>query len=330
MKQASRRAALLLIAALGLAAGCSSPSAAPTEGPEGAGGAAAGTRTVTHELGTAEVPAAPQRVVSASVTMTGPLLGLDLPVVASATSRPGGVADDNGFFVAWAPRAVDAGTVPLGGPTVDVEAVAAQQPDVIVGSAVGADAVTPEAYAQLSEIAPTVVVNHSELSWQELSGRLGTDLGREAEAAAAEQAFAGRAGEVGAALDTAHEAVALTVTPDGYNVFTGDSAQGKLLGELGLTLRAVDPSGASGLGDSGTRKDAVPVALENAGDFGDASLFVVNATDEQVQQYRERQPLLATLPAFAEGRVYALGPESFRLDRFAADSVLKRLETATG
>lgn len=327
--QASRRAALLLIAALGLAAGCSSPSTAPADGPEGADGAA-GTRTVTHELGTAEVPAAPQRVVSASVTMTGPLLGLDLPVVATATSRPGGVADDNGFFVAWAPRAVDGGTVPLGGPTVDVEAVAAQQPDVIVGSAVGADAVTPEAYAQLSEIAPTIVVNHSELSWQELSGRLGTDLGREAEATAAEQAFAGRASEVGAALGTAHEAVALTVTPDGYNVFTADSAQGKLLGELGLTLRTIDPSGASGLGDSGTRKDAIPVALENAGDFGDASLFVVNATDEQVQQYRERQPLLATLPAFAEGRVYALGPESFRLDRFAADSVLKRLQTAAG
>jgi ABC-type Fe2+-enterobactin transport system substrate-binding protein len=40
--------------------------------------------------------------------------------------------------------------------------------------------------------------------------------------------------------------------------------------------------------------------------------------------------VLAALPAFAEGRVYALGPESFRLDRFAAMSVLDRLAASAG
>ncbi|MBN9737800.1 MULTISPECIES: Fe2+-enterobactin ABC transporter substrate-binding protein [unclassified Pseudonocardia] len=325
MKQASHRAVLLLAVVLGLVAGCSSPSGGSVAGTD------PGTRTVTHALGTAEVPASPQRVVSASVTMTGHLLALDLPVIASATTRPGGgTADGNGFFVAWGPRAVEQGTVPLGGPTVDVEAVAAQSPDVIVGSAVGADAVTPEAYAQLSAIAPTGVVDHSSLSWQELSARLGADLGRADEAAAAEQGFAARAAEVGQRIDTSREAVALTITPDGYNVFTADSAQGKLLTQLGLRLRPVEASGRSGLGNAGQRRDAVPVAQENAGQFGDASLFVVNATDEQVEQQRARQPLLATLPAFTEGRVYGLGPESFRLDRFAADAVLDRLEASAG
>lgn len=325
MTPVPRRVTLLLIVVLGLVAGC---SPAPDRSPAGSAGT---TRTVTHALGTAEVPAAPQRVVSASVTMTGHLLGLALPVIASATARPGGgTADGNGFFVAWAPRAVEQGTVPLGGPTVDVEAVAAQQPDVVVGSAVGADAVTPEAYARLSAIAPTVVLDHSALSWQELSARLGADLGRADEAATAEREFAARAAAVGTTLDTTHEAVALTITADGYNVFTADSAQGKLLTQLGLRLRAIDPSGRSGLGDPGVRRDAVPVAQENAGEFGDASLFVVNATDEQVEQQRARQPLLATLPAFAEGRAHGLGPESFRLDRFAADAVLDRLEASAG
>lgn len=32
------------------------------------------------------------------------------------------------------------------------------------------------------------------------------------------------------------------------------------------------------------------------------------------------------MPAFAENRVHALGPESFRLDRFGAAAVLDRLE----
>ena len=104
----------------------------------------------------------------------------------------------------------------------------------------------------------------------------------------------------------------------------------EILAGLGLRLRPVEASGQSGLGDGGTRKDAFPVSPENAGDFGDASLFVVNATDEEVEEGRARQPLLATLPAFAEGRVYGLGPESFRLDRFAADSVLDRLEASAG
>jgi ABC-type Fe2+-enterobactin transport system substrate-binding protein len=118
----------------------------------------------------------------------------------------------------------------------------------------------------------------------------------------------------------------MTVTADGFNVFTAESAQGKLLAELGLRLKDVAPSGASGLGGAEVRKDVVPVAPENAGVFGDASLFFVNATEEDVAGYPTAQRVLASLPAFAENRVHAMGPESFRLDRFSAASVLDRLE----
>ncbi|MEU7818006.1 ABC transporter substrate-binding protein [Pseudonocardia sp. NPDC049154] len=238
-----------------------------------------------------------------------------MPVVGTGTTRPGGVADTNGFFLQWAGQAVDRGVTGLGGPTVRVESVAARQPDVIVGSAVGADAVTPEIYAQLSAIAPTIVLDHSRLSWQELSAQLGRDLGRVAEATAAEQEYTARASAVGAGLDTSREAVAVTVTDNGFTVFTAESAQGTLLAGLGLRLKAVAPSGASGLGGSEVCRDVVPVAGENAGVFGDASLFFVNATDEDVAGYRTAQPVLGSLPAFAENRVHALGPESFRLDR---------------
>uniref|UniRef100_UPI0015F0A80E ABC transporter substrate-binding protein n=1 Tax=Pseudonocardia pini TaxID=2758030 RepID=UPI0015F0A80E len=189
--------------------------------------------------------------------------------------------------------------------------------------------VTPEAYAQLSAIAPTIVLNHSDLSWQELSRQLGADLGREAEAAAAEQEFAARARAVGERLDTGKEAAVMTVTEQGFNAFTAESAQGRLLAELGLRLKPVTASGASGLGQSEARRDVVPVAGESAGVFGDSTLFFVNATEPQVEGYRTAQPVLGSLPAFAEGRVFALGPESFRLDRFSAAVVLDRIEAAS-
>lgn len=89
-----------------------------------------------------------------------------------------------------------------------VETIAAQNPDVIVGSTVGVDAVTPEVYAQLSAIAPTIVLDHSSPSWQ----------------------------------------------------------------------------------------DVVPVSSESAGVFGDASLFFVNATDEQTAGYRTARPVLGAHP----------------------------------
>lgn len=180
-----RQAILAAVAGLVLLAACGGPQTPPQAAPA--------TRTVTHAAGVTEVPRDLQRVVSASVTMTGPLLGLDVPVVATATTRPGPVADEHGFFRQWAPVAVERGVVALGGPQAPIEAIAAQRPDLIVGSAVGQDAVTEEVYARLSQIAPTVVFDHSASSWEELSAQLGAALGHEEQAAAAEAEFAARA-----------------------------------------------------------------------------------------------------------------------------------------
>ncbi|SHL44324.1 iron complex transport system substrate-binding protein [Pseudonocardia thermophila] len=317
MRQRYGIAAILATAAL-LLAGCGGGSAEPAPTPE------EDTRTVTHALGTTEIPASPQRIASASITMTGPLLGLDAPVIATATTAPNtSVADANGFFKAWAGVAAQRGVVPLGGPEVPIEAVAGQRPDLIVGSAVGADAVTPEVYNRLSQIAPTIVFDHSGVGWTELSATLGAALGREEQAEAAEAEFTARVKELD--LDTSHPAVALTVVPDGLNVFTPESAQGKLLISLGLTVPTVEASGTGGLSGSDKRRDVVSVAHERAGSLGDATLYIVNAEAADVERFRSSYPVLAALPAFTEGRVHPLGPESFRLDRFAALAVLDRL-----
>jgi iron complex transport system substrate-binding protein len=70
--------------------------------------------------------------------------------------------------------------------------------------------------------------------------------------------------------------------------------------------------------------------LRERGQLGASSLYVVNADGAAVADHRDAHPVLAALPAFAEGRVFALGPESFRLDRFAAMSVLDRLAASAG
>ncbi|TQM14932.1 Fe2+-enterobactin ABC transporter substrate-binding protein [Pseudonocardia kunmingensis] len=315
------RLVALVVGALLLAACGGGQPAEPATTPD----TAPATRTVTHALGTAEVPQDVQRVVSASVTMTGHLLGLDVPVIATATAPPGGVADENGFFLQWAPAAVAGGVVALGGPQAPIEAIAEQRPDVIVGSAVGLDAVDGEVYSRLSQIAPTVVFDHSTASWDELAAELGAALGHEQQAAAAESEFDARAAEL--QLDTTHPAAALTVTSEGLNVFTAESAQGKLLQSLGLQLADVGTGAGAGAG-GGDRRDVVRLAHENVGQLGDASLYVVNADRSDIEEYRDAHPVLAGLPAFAEGRVVPLGPESFRLDRFAAMSVLDRVAAA--
>jgi ABC-type Fe2+-enterobactin transport system substrate-binding protein len=327
VNQGFRWARLALLGAVVLVlAGCSGGQPAPAAPPAAD---AATTRSVTHALGVTEIPPDPQRVVSASLTMAGPLLGLGVPLVGTATTRPGGVADPNGFFLGWADVAVERGVQPLGGPVVPVEAVAAQQPDLIVGSAVGADAVTPELYAQLSAVAPTVVFDHSALSWQELEATLAAALGREDAARAGAAEFERAAAALPAGFDRSRPAAVLTVTPEGYNVFTAESAQGKFMASLGVSLAdlgdAAQGAGASG----GNRRDVVRVAPENAGAFAGASLYFVNAEDADVAGYA-RQPVLGALPAFAEGRAFALGPESFRLDRFSARRVLDRIGAAAG
>jgi hypothetical protein len=103
-------------------------------------------------------------------------------------------------------------------------------------------------------------------------------------------------------------AAALTVTADELNVFTAGSAQGKLLESLGLRLADIGAAGTPGLSGGDGRKDVVSLSFEDAGRLGASSLCIVNADGADVAGYRDSNPVLAVLPAFAKGRVHALGP----------------------
>jgi ABC-type Fe2+-enterobactin transport system substrate-binding protein len=286
--------------------------------------------TIEHALGSTEIPAEPLRIVSASGTMTGHLLAIDAPVVAAQVlPRQSPLADENGFLRQWGSVAAELGVEPIAGPEVNVEAIAAAEPDLIVGNSFGSDAVTGDVYALLSDIAPTIVIDHSAMQWQELAGILATATGRQDEADAAVATFASLVDATAPTLDASHPVVAGVITADGLNMFTDQSSHGRLLESLGLTLVSPEGGALSGETGAGTRSDVVSLSAELVPDeFGDATVLFVFADEAAVTEALDIYPTLAATPAASEGRLVPLGFESFRLDVYSATMVVETLATA--
>ncbi|MES0833651.1 MULTISPECIES: Fe2+-enterobactin ABC transporter substrate-binding protein [Nocardiopsis] len=328
MKQAPVSATLTTGAAAAtlvlLLAGCGAGDTAASPAGEGE------TRTVTHLYGDTEIPAEPERVVSVSVTSTPLLLSLDVPVVASGVAGTSALTDDKGFFAQWAQTADERGVEPLPGPEVGLEAVAAAEPDLIVGNGFGADTVPEELYEQLSGIAPTVVHGESDTAWLDTTDQYAETFARQDRAEEITAEYEALVEEVSADLDTAHDVVILTGTPNGFNVFTEESAQGRLATDLGLTVHALPDDVAAPGGQGGERGDIVELSAERASDFGDATLLFVNTQGQEIEDYLEVSPTLENIPAWEEDRVFTLGAASFRMDYYSVPMVAERLAEVLG
>ncbi|WP_187279765.1 ABC transporter substrate-binding protein [Quadrisphaera setariae] len=136
-------------------------------------------RTVTHYLGTTEVPAAPQRIAVVSTGQLDALLTLGhVPVAAT-------VAESNALVPEYLAQAFPADTAALASMTSigtrtepDVEAIAQAKPDLIlINSTRGKDY-----YAALSAIAPTVVTLGNGVNWKSDFLLLADALGQEGDA----------------------------------------------------------------------------------------------------------------------------------------------------
>ncbi|QUX25717.1 Fe2+-enterobactin ABC transporter substrate-binding protein [Nocardiopsis sp. MT53] len=281
-------------------------------------------RAVTHIYGETEIPADPQSVVAVSVTAAPVLLSLDVPVVAAGTTTPSALTDDNGFFAQWAPVAEERGVEPLPGPEISLEAVAAAGPDLIVGNGFGADAVDEATYEKLSEIAPTVVYGEGDVSWVDLTEQYARALDRTDRFEEITGEYDALVEESAARISTEQPVAVLSVTPNGFNVFTAESAQGRLATDLGLTLQEL-PEDAAADSTQGARTDIVGVAPENADALGDATLLFVNPQGDELDSYLETAPILESLPAWEDERAFTLGPSSFRMDYYSVPLLAERL-----
>ena len=285
-------------------------------------------RQVTDSHGTHTLDSKPTRIVSTSVTLTGSLLAIDAPVIASGATTPNNrVADDQGFLRQWGEVAKQRKLARLYIGEPSAEAVAAQMPDLILVSATGGDSAVA-LYDQLSAIAPTLVINYDDKSWQALLTQLGTITGQEKQAAARIAEFDTQLTRVKQQLKQPPQpvnAIVYTAAAHSANLWTAESAQGKLLQQLGFTL-ATPPAGLNASQSQGKRHDIVQLGGENlAAGLNGEGLFLF-AGDQKDVNAIYANPLLAHLPAVQNKRVWALGTETFRLDYFSAMRVLGRLE----
>lgn len=289
-------------------------------------------RQVTDSRGVHTLESKPTRIVSTSVTLTGSLLAIDAPVVASGATTPNNrVADGQGFLRQWGDIAKQRKVARLYIGEPSAEAVAAQMPDLILISATGGDSALA-LYDQLSGIAPTLIINYDDKSWQALLTQLGAITGHEKQAAERIAAFDKQLAQVKQQMTLPPQpvnAIVYTAAAHSANLWTAESAQGKLLHQLGFTLADL-PAGLQTSTSQGKRHDIIQLGGENlATGLNGEGLFVF-AGDEKDVAAIYANPLLAHLPSVKNKRVWALGTETFRLDYYSAMLVLQRLEAIFG
>lgn len=277
-----RALATLAVGAAALA-GCASPAEAPAPAAPAAGGAY--PVTIPNAYGGTTIPAEPARVVAVGFNEADFLLALGVV--------PVGVRDFIGEYDEaarpWAQEAL-AGAQPadVGGTEINVEAVAALEPDLIMGVYSFMDRAT---YDALSAIAPTVgpVSADGTVGWEEQTRITGTALGREDRAADAiatvERSFAdARAANPG----FAGRDVTIDLPVDGVPYLLGaDDLRSSVFTGVGLTV----PETTTELGP------------ETLGQLDSDALVVLGATAEDMAG----DPLFQSLPVVEEGRTIFTG-----------------------
>ncbi|WP_223626395.1 ABC transporter substrate-binding protein [Microbacterium sp. EST19A] len=154
-----------------------------------AAGADGDTVVVDSAYGEVTIPVEPERVAAISYDTPWQVMSLDVPVVASIDYTPwiDSYTADQQEFIGEAESVGSYGEL-------NYEALAATEPDIILGDAYEVDEAT---YTRLSEIAPTVIVGGGERGdWQSITEEIATALGRHDNWQEAKDSYEARRDEV--------------------------------------------------------------------------------------------------------------------------------------
>lgn len=322
--------AVLLSASLLALAGCATtvPGSGGTTPDTDA--AADATRVVTTDQGDVTIPDEPERIIVLNSNLAGYLFALDVPVLATLPEAVGEVDPDYPEF--WAEEATEAETVilPWSEDGFDFEAMLELDPDLIIAGGQGFSAFQAvEAYDRLTEVAPTVIVSSSLLTWQEQLDFIADDILDDAEGGAELlAAYDARVAEVA-------DAITLPDTPVAYLVTTVDtpyslpenSALPQALAELGFEPAPViaDNPGFETYGTG----DSFELSTEQLSQvFTAPSMFVFPFYEGEGPEIEDlvADPLYASLPAFENGQVYALPSWVYRADYLKSMAMLNYIE----
>lgn len=291
-------AALLSALALSLAA-CSSRTSEADKGARTS--AAGGPIVVEHAYGTLELDAAPEKVVTLGLLETD--IAVDLEVVPVAMGKffatPDGIAPWLSPALDEVPEIIDTTTQGANGAELDVESIAAMQPDLIIATTYSQ---LGQYYDQLSQIAPVLgpsEKNYLQLPWREQTLAIAEALGKPAEA---NTLIAETEAELAAAVakypQTAGHNYTLSLgTPDQIKVMNDpNDASVEVLESFGLTFSktaAALPSLADGSGSAGVSEENI-AAL-------DADIVMIGFFGADTQNRWESSTLFQELSAVKQG-----------------------------
>ena len=219
--------------------------AAPTTAATPTPPAAVFPRTVEHAMGTTEIPAEPQRVVTLDMSFVDAALALETPIVGYTLYQDPDGDLPSYFGDALVTLAADAAYM---GDLLEpnLEAIAAAQPDLILTSKVRHEAI----YDELSAIAPTIMSESAGAGWKDNIRLTGAALGREAVADEVIEAYEARAAAVGGAVNAAAGDPTVSVVRfaalDTFRLYQRASFSGVVLDDAGLARpanqQATDPA----------------------------------------------------------------------------------------
>jgi len=216
-------------------------------------------RSIMTSQGLLTLDKPPQRIVSTSVTLSGTLLAIEAPLVASGATMPNtNVASEKGFMRQWDSIAEQRGVQALYQSEPNAEAIIKAQPDLIIISTTGADSAM-RLYDQLKDIAPTLVIRYDDKSWLQLAQIFGDFFGLEAQAKSVIDSFQQQTAETKKNITLPPQpttAMVYTLDDSGASIWTSQSAQGRLLETLGFTLATI-PESVKGDISMGVRNDII-------------------------------------------------------------------------
>ncbi|MFC4946147.1 ABC transporter substrate-binding protein [Pseudonocardia sp. GCM10023141] len=178
-------------------------------------------RTITHSRGTTKVPAKPTRVVVLDAGELDAVLSLGVTPVATATT--------NATVPSYLPAAKGIPTIGEQN-SLNLEAIAAAKPDLILGSKLRAD----QLYDKLSTIAPTVFSIRPGFPWKEDFLLVGSALGEETKAVQVLNDYQTAANEVKAELTGAPTISLVRFMPGRLRLYGNLSFLGVILEDVGL------------------------------------------------------------------------------------------------
>lgn len=274
-------AGLATMAVMPAVAACGSdePATPSTETPQG-GGESAFPVTIAHKYGGTTLEAAPSRVVCIGYTDQDTLLALG--IVPVGVTYWFGEESKRGIY-SWAEEAIGDAEPPIllkDTNGVEIEQVAALQPDLIIGTYSG---LTEKEYELLSKLAPTVAQSgdYSDYGtpWDEAAMTIGTAVGQPAATQELIDQVKSRINEEAAAHPEFAGQSAAVVTPyEGLFIYGPEDPRSRMLVDLGFELPPI-------ITDATDSEFGISLSSERTSELGDvgAVVWLDLAADQQVQ-----------------------------------------------